>query len=979
MSRPVSVHGSRLAGLAAVCVLLLIGTGVAGQLWAHDLVTSDGLTVQVDDAGVVTGVQMGGEELLTTGTTGGFLLTDYSGVSGTNLLANNGFEGGFTHWGDNIHVPDNWSLVLATGTADNIQLQADTGGPYEGANALRFVTTQTGKEEEPLERDVIEVASDTFAVDPNVVYYCRSVARSDFGWSRDVNVWPYDAIFYLDWYDDTATLISSSKALSVQQTFFHWARFTGWARAPENAASAAVRIHVSGNVKDYDAGISTEILLDDVSCFREPDGIRDIPVTGTVTDTAGVLDLTAENVGSRGLDVTARLEPLADRIEISGQVTFSDGIPAGDRALNLTFALPVDTSSMAWFWYDGPSRRHRIRNQTVYDDVVDADAISSTLKFNAYNLSCISDGARALNYAREPELVRPFYVEYLAADDRYLIHFQIGLAPERPTAGFDFIIYTSEPEWNFSGAVQDYYDIYTGYGQLRQLGGEPLVGGMNGGRAQSIIGGPYETDPQDFGVRYYIAHDATDAQHLTDTLGLNMLYYMMPWMVKYESDGASAPPPYSAFRDAVDDQPSPLWENYMIDSFASDHVISVNDTTSLDYLLYRITYYSGQQAYQYFGPVYINTEDTAPSFGNRYIEYLDQVYQHFIDNLGSDHYLTGVMMDLTNSCGAVLDGTRDRFATAGYDLTYSPSTFEPALWNLNAFQNFMVRLDQHLEANHPDRDIISANMLEDGYLFSAANYLDCFGWECSPITSNNWNAVELDYRRIISGSKPISPVIAYNTPLVFDEPNDEYYKGMCDILNVCLLYDLYLDPHKFAHTNDKDLEELREVMAGVLPYIDDFSKMGWNPNHRVRLVNESDEMIYDPYMYLSRYGPSDAFDGGETACVVLYYNHNNFKVFDTIFPRPGSLPEVTDFRMKIDLDEIGMSEPVTLEEMTATMHDMEPTVPPDLNLTNNGDGTVTITGSIVWRDALVLKFTEYTPDTTPPAVPTNVQATVLLP
>lgn len=978
MCRPEHHRGSRFATWAAVCAFLFLLVCGFGDLWAHDLITSDGLTVQVDDAGLVTGVQVGGDELLTGGVTGGFSLTDYTGIGGTNILVNAGFEGGFTHWADNIYVPDNWNLITATGLADNIMIQADTVGPYEGSNALRFVTTQSGSEDEPLEPDVLEVACDLFAVDAGVTYYCSSACRSAFGFSRQSSSWPYDAIVHFDWYDESQMLLSSEQVFKVLQTYHNWTLFTGWAKAPSTAAFASVRIYVSGNIMDY--AVSTEIIFDDLRCFREPDGVRDIPVSGTVVNTSGVLNLQAVDVGGRGLDLSTRMEALSDRIEISGTVTPTAGSEGQDRAIDLTFTLPVDTSSLEWYWYDNPHKSFRIRNEYIYDEVVAADATSPNLKLNVYNLSSITDGDHVLNIGRDPDVVRPYYVQYEAEDDLFIVRFQLGLAAERDHASFDFILYTSLPNWDFRGALQDYYDIYTDFGRLRQIDGQPMVGGINGGRPNAIIGKPYETNPEDFAVRYYTSLDAADMEYLTDTLGLQMLYYIQPWVVIFESSDADPPPPYTEFFNAVNKQPSVFEESEHIESFPSDFLININDTASQDYLLYRITHYIEQPQYQYMGSVYINTEDLMPSFGSRYIDYLGDLYQYFLEAMLSEDYLYGVMMDLTNIGGASLDGTRSRFATAGYDLTYSPATFKPALWNLNAFQTFLGSLQDDLEATQPDHDIISANIIEYGYLFSAANHLDTFGFECSPVSGWNWGNKHLDYRKIVAGSKPFSPVVMYASPLVFDEPSNEYYKGMRDLYNVALLYAFYLDPHVLAAMNNKDLEELRGVSSGVVPFIDTFMELGWNPCHKVLQVDESDEPEPDNYVMIERYGPDEAYDSGETAYVVLHYNHTSLKVFDTIFPRPGSLGETRDFRIKIDLvNDLGMEEPVTVEEMTASIHDMAPVTPPNLNVTNNGDGTVTISGTIVWRDTLILKLNEYTPDTTPPAVPTDVAVEVLLP
>ena len=458
-------------------------------------------------------------------------------------------------------------------------------------------------------------------------------------------------------------------------------------------------------------------------------------------------------------------------------------------------------------------------------------------------------------------------------------------------------------------------------------------------------------------------------------LGLLGMVYSMPWGAQFEGLPDSPPAPYSEYRAAISGEPSTLVPKTSIEWQPEDFPLNPNSVSGEDPLLYRVWDFPTSAAYILFGPLHLNPGEPQEGYGDRYLDYLEETYQVTLNALGGDQYMSGLMLDLAPQGSYALDGRRSRFGTAGYDLVYSPHTHTPALWSLNSFERFLAVLQDTLAVDHPNRDLITGNAMEFGSLFTLAAYLDELGVECSPVSGNNWKNKNLDYRRTIAGNKSLTPQLFYKDPLPFVE--GEFHKGGGDLWNVGLLFDLYLDLYGLCMTMGEDVEQFRTLTAGVIPYIDLFQDLGWQPNHLLEQLNASLVPAEDLNIQIERYGPNPEVEAGRTTYIVVLYNQRFYRVFDAIFPRPGSLGATRDFRLRVHLEEMGLQEPVMVEELSATLPEMAPPVSPNLSLVSNGDGTCLITGTVAWRDALILKVSEVDPDTTPPAPPEGINATVL--
>ncbi len=130
-----------------------------------------------------------------------------------------------------------------------------------------------------------------------------------------------------------------------------------------------------------------------------------------------------------------------------------------DRALTVRYQLPVKAEE--WLWWDDVAHSRLIEEGERYVRF-DRESLG-TYPHAYYPLGTISnaDKTHALSMAvplNPPTLARIGY------DGAFFIEFDLGLSPaveKSPgRAELSFMLYTSDPEWGFRGALKKYYDIF---------------------------------------------------------------------------------------------------------------------------------------------------------------------------------------------------------------------------------------------------------------------------------------------------------------------------------------------------------------------------------------------------------------------------------------------------------------------------------------------------------------------------------------
>lgn len=159
------------------------------------------------------------------------------------------------------------------------------------------------------------------------------------------------------------------------------------------------------------------------------------------------------------LKLDSAVKAAADHIAISGRITDLTG---QDRAVSLAFALPVDARN--WQWGQHIRQARRIGRQggatdSEYSNTVAFDAGANGLH-SLYPLANVHDASSGLALALDMNYAAQIRIAYNAATRQFYIVYDFGLAPEKSSAEFRFVLYRTDPQWGFRDAVQKLYRVF---------------------------------------------------------------------------------------------------------------------------------------------------------------------------------------------------------------------------------------------------------------------------------------------------------------------------------------------------------------------------------------------------------------------------------------------------------------------------------------------------------------------------------------
>ncbi len=194
------------------------------------------------------------------------------------------------------------------------------------------------------------------------------------------------------------------------------------------------------------------------------------PVNGRLSGKGGALHF-AGGIKSAGLELKASIKG-GKYIDVRGEVRDLTGT---DRALNVTFTLPVKLGG--WSWENTtatarkitkrgkcPSRREEFLYLGIKGDGF-ADEIPDELpiRVNRLPFSCVSKGRTGLAIGMPTHEPRVFLIE--ATDVGYSVTFSLGVTPiteKFPSrASFRFVIYPVDPEWGIRSACEKYHGFFS--------------------------------------------------------------------------------------------------------------------------------------------------------------------------------------------------------------------------------------------------------------------------------------------------------------------------------------------------------------------------------------------------------------------------------------------------------------------------------------------------------------------------------------
>ena len=534
-----------------------------------------------------------------------------------------------------------------------------------------------------------------------------------------------------------------------------------------------------------------------------------------------------------GLGIEARFTATPSCIVVDGRVT---NLRGGDRALALSFSIPVDAAGWTW---DDDIRRSRPIGATGCYERTEAAACGSG-RISVYPVAAVHDARRGLALALDPARPAQFQLVY-DADRRCLsLNLDLALVPESEpfpnAASFAFRFYPCDPRWGFRSAFDTYMRLFADAYAVRS-------------RDQGIWM-PFSLISkiehwQDFGFRYHeggAPDHAFDRQH-----GILPFHYTEPftWWMPMPDE---MPRTYEAART---EQQRILREGSgrgreMAAAMEASAMTDADGRWVVSF--HKLPWCNG--ACWALNP---NPAQTAQPNGAS-VNWNPALCEA---RHGSGSLLAGEYIDSVEGYTTPeLNFRRDNFRWATAPLTYDPATLKPGLFKGLAVYEYARRLSEDM---HRRGKLLFGNGVP--YRFSwLAPLFDIMGTESVWLDEQDRYAPPPDCQmalwRTLSGRKPY--LLLQNTRFkAFDPSMVERY------LQYCLFYGLYpsmfsVDAASDPYWADPTLYNRdRDCFRKYQPLIREVGEAGWQPVTRVRSDN--------PDLYVERFG-----DGMGTVLVTLF-------------------------------------------------------------------------------------------------------------
>jgi hypothetical protein len=144
-------------------------------------------------------------------------------------------------------------------------------------------------------------------------------------------------------------------------------------------------------------------------------------------------------------------------------VTISDKT-GKDRAVTLIYAVPVPSEQC--YWLQNPRQSMMVEPAREYINA-NGFSVGSNGQLSRYPFAAVSVADKG--YALGIDMASPafFRTGYNSGTGELFLAYDIGLAPEKPTAHLRFCKFNFDPEWGFRGALARFYEIFGDYFRCR--------------------------------------------------------------------------------------------------------------------------------------------------------------------------------------------------------------------------------------------------------------------------------------------------------------------------------------------------------------------------------------------------------------------------------------------------------------------------------------------------------------------------------
>jgi len=173
-----------------------------------------------------------------------------------------------------------------------------------------------------------------------------------------------------------------------------------------------------------------------------------------VRDVAADSDFVRFERRALGLELTSRREGIGNATFFD--VTISDRT-GKDRAVTLVYAIPIAAEKCRWL--ADPRRSVTVEAGQQYVNAGRSSA-GANGQLSRMPFAALASDNRGVGLGID--MARPafFRVGYTAGTKELFLAYDIGLAPEKPTARLRFCKFTFDPKWGFRAALARYYETF---------------------------------------------------------------------------------------------------------------------------------------------------------------------------------------------------------------------------------------------------------------------------------------------------------------------------------------------------------------------------------------------------------------------------------------------------------------------------------------------------------------------------------------
>jgi len=870
----------------AILLILALYTILAGQAVStsdYTLATADGLALSLSADGQVTSLQLDGAELVSTPAPALLLrdLSDAGNVITPNLVINPGFEDELTGWTQLVNSGLEVSVVASPTHSGN--------GALELANPVTDTYAFAA------------YVSDPVPITPKQRYRISAWFRSATGyvsrpsgspvmWQKDL--WrnsPHTNGLYVQWLDaDGQPLGDPQLAVPLHWNAAHWRLIRRELTAPSDAAQArtAVGALLTGQT----------LWVDDVTFV--PALEQEVAVMGTVTPCGSGFVEAYKNSGKfrgsqgnsegclvqsaslpeSGLLITVTYTAHADHIAVHGEVVDTTG---EDRALDITWGIPIDAQSGTW-WDDVHTSRP-ITDAGTYAHAISA-IYDGWLPISLYPYAGVQISGKGVALGLPLDRPQLALLAYDGAAGRYGATFHLGISPQAvkvgPRATFDLMLYRFDPAWGFRDVIARHRalqpDAYTTELPLYDYSG--------------FEQGSYFTEN---GAQRALDEDAANiysAQYTGCELPLTIVPSNEPrptldQVLTVVSETLSSPRP---------------WDAALARAITQSATMDPNGDWSLKHVGVFVWAPDWWQA-AWAANLDPDLDDGLASWN------LDwRVTPAFTMTTQIGAHLDGVQIDNFMS-SPTLDLRPEALAAADWPLAYTPHTYQPAVHNGFAFREYLAFLRDYLDTNWGTDRGITINFWGLGHPNYLAEYIDGFGSE-GELKGNgegpNWNPEILDYRR----------AIAYGRPYLFaNQTTGLTASEAYTFTRLALLYGVLVG----AGPNAAGWEpEAQQIVSDTHELVTQYWAAGWEPLTRAWADNED--------VWVERFGSTRPIVLSPRSSVKIPDYGLRTSDYGLFFTVHSTLTETLPFTLTVDAASLGIAEPISLTVTELVSGEMVP-------------------------------------------------------